>query len=156
MRLLVVEDDENKRTQVTSFIEDTWPEFQIHEAKSYQSGLRAIIQDDIELIILDMTMPTFDITLEEDGGRPQAYAGRDILRQMDRREIVIPVIVLTQFEKFGERAATLTREELGAHLGESHPRTYCGMVYYNVSLEGWKEALKHRIEALVGTETAKE
>lgn len=148
MKLLIAEDDENKRTQVTSFIRSNWPEFQINEAKSYQSSLRKIVQAEIDLIILDMTMPTFDISAEEDGGRPQAYAGRDILRQMARRDITIPVVVLTQFDKFGEGNAILTRAELDAQLRESHSERYYGMVYYDVALEGWKDALRKQISLL--------
>lgn len=155
MDLLIAEDDENKRTQVTSFIRSNWPNFRLNEAKSYQSSLRTIVQGGIDLIILDMTMPTFDISAEEDGGRPQAYAGRDILRQMARRDITIPVVVLTQFDKFGEGNAILTREELDAQLRQSHPERYHGMVYYDVAFEGWKDALtKHIIflETRQGTE----
>ena len=92
MRLLVVEDDENKRTQIMSFMNQAVPGAEITTAASYQSGVRELLRGPYDLILLDMTMRTYDITPEEEGGRPQAYAGRSILRQMERRDIRIPEI----------------------------------------------------------------
>lgn len=141
MNILIIEDDEIKREQLFSFLTDKYKESNISSAKSLQSGLRAIISNKYDLIILDMSLPTYDIYFDEDGGRPQAYAGREILRQMDRREINMPVIVVTQFDIFGEGIDTLTRDELDKQLHESHHDNYKGMVYYNPTLENWKNSL---------------
>ncbi len=141
MNILVIEDDENKRSQLEGFIQISLPEARVTTAKSLQGGLRAIISGDHDLVILDMTMPTYDIGIDEDGGRPQAYAGREILRQLDRREMSLPVVVVTQFDRFGEGAEALTLGELDKQLWEQHPHNYKGSVYYNPALEGWKDAL---------------
>lgn len=145
MNILVVEDDENKREQIGNFVSSKYSGARISYAKSQRSGLRAIIEDPVDLIILDMSMPTFDKTVDEDGGRPQAYAGREILKQMDRREIHRPVIVLTGYDKFGEGVDALTLPELHAQLEEAHPESYRGMVFYDVTFEGWKEELTKMI-----------
>lgn len=149
MRLLIVEDDENKRTQLTAFISVRFPEADISTARSFQSGLRQIVTGSFDLIILDMSMPTFDVGVDEDGGRPQVYAGREILRQMDRRKIVVPVVIVTQFETFGEGDASLTLQQLAAQLKIAHPHTYFGAVYYNAAYEDWKEELAKKLEAVV-------
>jgi CheY-like chemotaxis protein len=141
MNILIVEDDENKREQIGRFVTEKYPEASISYANSQQSGLTTIINEPIDLIILDMSMPTFDKTVEEDGGRPQAYAGREILKQMDRREIHRPVIVLTGYDKFGEGVDALTLPELRSQLEVAHPESYRGMVFYDVAVEGWKEEL---------------
>lgn len=141
MNILIVEDDENKRTRIVSFLKERFEAPAIITAKSLQSGLRLIIEGGVELVILDMTMPTFDIGVDEDGGRLQAYAGREILNQMDRRDIVVPVIVVTQFDEFGVSPDILTLQELDLQLQEAYPEIYAGAVYYNVSEEGWKESL---------------
>ena len=142
LKILIVEDDENKRSQIYDFVNSIHSSYIIKTARSLQSGLRAIIEGEINLIILDMTLPTFDINVNEHGGRPQAYAGREILRQMDRRNIHTPVIVVTQFDRFGEGNDVLTLTELDAQLKTAHSTNYKGSVYYNVTLEGWKEELR--------------
>lgn len=141
MKILIVEDDENKRNQLTGFLKNEFPAVDLQTANSLQSGLRAIIAGGVNLILLDMTMPTFDIGENEDGGRPQAYAGREILRQMERREINIPVVVVTQFDRFGEGNDALTIEELNEQLVQEHRGVYAGAIYYDVTLGGWKERL---------------
>lgn len=152
MKILLVEDDENKRTKLLAFLRERCQTDEVEIAKSLQGGVRAILRGGHELIIVDMTMPTFDISAEEDGGRPQAYAGREILRQMDRRGIVVPTLVVTQFDRFGEGGDAMTFDELDGKLKNEHPGCYVGMVYYDVAVEGWREDLAEKI-AWVSTET---
>jgi DNA-binding NarL/FixJ family response regulator len=148
MNVLVVEDDEIKRLQLEEFIKATLQTTLLGTAKSLHSALTAIATNNYDLILLDMTMPTFDICHEEDGGRPQHYAGREILRQLDRRGIRTQVIVVTQFDVFGEGVHALTRGQLHALLEREHPRTYCGMVYYDSTTDEWKHNLQESIASL--------
>jgi CheY-like chemotaxis protein len=148
MRILVVEDDENKRTQIIGFMNGAMPGAEIVTAASYQSGVRGLLQASFDLILLDMTMRTYDVTSEEEGGRPQAYAGRSILRQMERRDIRTPVVLVTQFDRFGEANDPLTLEQVDQQLEREFPRIYRGAVYYNPAVAGWKEALARKIAAL--------
>jgi CheY-like chemotaxis protein len=150
MRLLVVEDDENKRTQILGFLGERFSSVDVVAAESLQSGLKLILGGQFDLILLDMTLPTFDIGIDEDGGRPRAYAGREILRQMDRRKIGTPVVVLTQFDKFGEGDDALTLSELDHRLRETHPNTYQGAIYYSSSVEEWKEELARKMSHFGG------
>jgi CheY-like chemotaxis protein len=148
MNILLVEDDENKREQILAFLKERLGQATVNIAKSLQSGLRSIIAGNVDLVLLDMTMPTFDIGIDEDGGRPQPLAGQEILRQMDRRKISVPIIVVTQFDKFGDGSDSHTLEELDLHLQEAHETNYMGAVYYNVALEGWKEELMQMISSI--------
>lgn len=149
MEILIVEDDENKRMQISGFISDLVPRVSIDMANALQSGLRKIITGSYDLIILDMSMPTFEIDIHEDGGRMQAYAGREILSQMERREIEIPVLVLTQFDIFGKGDEALTLRELDETLRTTYPNIYKGSVYYDVATGTWKEKLKNTIHNLI-------
>jgi CheY-like chemotaxis protein len=148
MRILLVEDDENKRTKLSIFIRQLVPSADVVAARAYKSGLRAIVSDEFDLILLDMTMTMFDVSVEEDGGRTQAFAGREILRQMQRRGIKMPVIVVTQYDRFGEAADDLTIEQLDSLLRDSHPDIYHGTVYYDAAASGWQDQLATRIIAL--------
>lgn len=141
MRVLIVEDDENKRKQLSLVVKEVAPETQLTECRSYNSGLREVLKSSHELILLDMTMPTYDIGLEEDGGRPQHYAGRAILRQMQRHGVSTPVVIVTQYDVFGEGQDRLTRAELDEQLQREHAGNYQGTVYYNAAVEGWKPDL---------------
>ena len=148
MRVLIVEDDENKRDHLAVFLRGTLRDIVIECAASYNSGVRKVIEFIPELILLDMTLPTFDITAREYGGASELYGGRDILEQMDYRDIHIPVIVLTQFDRFGDLDETITLEELDRQLAREYGLSYKGAVYYDSAREGWKSSLKKKMLAL--------
>lgn len=150
--ILIVEDDENKFQQLSQFITELLPNSIVRIAKSFHSGLKNIIDGSQDLILLDMTMPTYDIEQDEDGGRPQHYAGREIMRQMDRRSIRVPVIIVTQFDVFGEGTEALTRDQLDQQLLIEHPNTYKGTVYYNVAMDEWKIELSKKVASLMESE----
>lgn len=143
--VLIVEDDENKREQLADHINELLPGCTIRVARSFHSGLRSVVEESHDLILLDMTMPTYDIGQSEDGGRPQHYAGREILRQMLRRQIATPVIVVTQFDVFGEDSEAMTRDQLDKQLKGDFPDMYLGTVYYNAAMNDWKRALQQII-----------
>jgi len=91
----------------------------LEDAHSMQSGLRALLKQTPDLVLLDMNLPTYDITSEESGGRLQAFAGREILRQLARRNIFVPVVVVTQFDYLGEGRNRIALGELDQELSES-------------------------------------
>ena len=144
MRILLVEDDEDKREQLSAFLSNQGNNL-VTETLSLQSGLRRLISDTFDLIVLDMTMPTFDITPTEVGGRPQPFGGKELLQQMARRNIVTKTIVVSQFDQFGQGDDLVTLEELDAMLFTMFPNVYLGTVPYTVQYNGWKEDFERKI-----------
>lgn len=140
-----MEDDENKRYQLKDFVDSLLPKSEVVATKSLQSGLKEILHKKYDLIILDMTMPTYDIDINENGGRIQPLAGTELLCQMERRELKIPVIVVTQFDRFGTGKDSTTLQELNLQLRQNHPQNYRGYVYYSTALAGWKQSLRRLI-----------
>lgn len=145
MRILIVEDDDDKRRKIAELLIDRVPDVSVDEARSMRSGLLAIRNAAVDLLLLDMAMPTYDITVDEEGGTPQAFAGRELLRHMRELEVSIPAIVVTQFETFGQGLEALTLDQLDRQLSAEHP-TYKGTVYYNSASEEWKDALMRKLK----------
>lgn len=145
MRVLVVEDDEDKARDVAEYVRGRYDVGEIAMLRSFQSGLRAILSEMPDLVLLDMTMRNFDRSLEEDGGRPHHFAGREILRQMSREEVHAPVIIVTHFERFGEEDEEMTLTELKDELRRFPD--YLGTVHYRSNVDEWKEQLN----ALIGS-----
>ena len=145
MNVLIIEDDELKLEQLMDYLQQEFRSLKISFPKSFQSGQKAILEgkDDLNLILLDMSMNTFDITAYETGGRRRSFAGKDILEQMKWNDINIPVIVVTQFETFEE--STVSLSQLSQELIESFPDIYIGHVFFKPSLNKWKEDLKNLI-----------
>ncbi|WP_426343177.1 hypothetical protein ACN9MU_17470 [Pseudoduganella sp. R-32] len=143
MKILLIEDDEEKTEKVLSFIKIQYPDAMVEIARSFNAGLRAIIKSSsLDVILLDMSMPNYNATEEDpSGGAPEHFAGRDILSQMKLRGINIPTIVITMFDLFGENPDKMSFAQLEQQLKTMYAPTFLGMVYYNSGQEGWKNAL---------------
>ncbi len=148
MDILIIEDDEIKLNQIVEHLCEIFHEPTISIAKSIQGGNKKLREKSYNFILIDMTLPTFDYKADDDGGRIRAYGGREILRQMDRRKISAPVIVVTQFDRFGKGANSLGLDELNMELQKDHNENYRGCVYYNAAYENWKNDLQHKIMQL--------
>ncbi len=136
MKVLIIEDDVNKLHAIMDYICETGITG-IGTKTSFHSGLKELVDNKYDLVLLDMSMPVYDITVHDNGGRPLPLAGRDILYNMHRRQIDCKAIVITQYEDFGGIPLT----ELDEDLRTSFPRHYLGVVYYNTMQAGWKSKL---------------
>lgn len=141
MKILVVEDDRTKLKQLTHHLEHTLPGVIIHSSGSRQGGIKEMLTFVPDILILDMAMPTFDTGEDESGFEPVPNAGRDIMAQMVRRRISNPVMIVTQFDKFGVGDKSITRSELDSELRSEFPDIYVGMVYYSVVHDTWRADL---------------
>ena len=91
-----------------------------------------------DFILLDMSLPTYDVGPSETGGRPQSFGGRELLRYIDRKNIIIPVIVVTQYERFNKGQEYLDLDGLHKMLMREHSLTYRACVLCGTN-EDWKE-----------------
>ncbi|MBN8625958.1 MAG: response regulator [Planctomycetes bacterium] len=141
MKILIVEDDDRKRDQVREVALDALPGASIEVARSFSSGRRAILLDGPDLVLLDMTMPTFDTTESDRGGRQRGFGGRDILEEIVRLGASTKVIIVTQYDVFGEGDDKKTLNELQSELEKAFPRLYVGTVYYHAVYTNWQREL---------------
>lgn len=136
MKVLIIEDDINKLKAISDFL-STYDGIQHSSKTSYHSGVQALLSESYDCLLLDMSMPTYDVTVREPGGRLLALAGRDILFQLRRRNISLRTIVITQYEEFGGKSLS----ELDKEFQAEFPQQYTGFVYYNTTQDMWKEKL---------------
>ena len=151
MKILFIEDDDEKRKKINSFLQETFSELEIKNKKSYNSGLlELVLKKSYTLVLMDMSMPNFDITTDDpEGGSPESFAGRELLNQMKFRNITYPTIIITQFDSFGEHIEKLSLEELNEELKNKFTPTYRETVYYHSSESNWKTQLKEEIEKIL-------
>lgn len=149
MKVLIIEDDEDKLSSLRKFLDSEFPGIVIEVAHSFGSGLRAIIAQHrtLDLVLLDMSMPNFDVSVEEpSGGNPEPFAGRELLAQMKLRGIGTPSVVVTMFDSFGDKRLSLS--ELILELSAKYSPPYQGTIHYDSRQEGWRSALRDKIRAL--------
>jgi CheY-like chemotaxis protein len=142
IKLLIVEDDANKREQLHNLVADRFPALTVTDAESLIGGVRQLRHWNPDIVILDMTLPNYDPEDESNTGGMEAFGGEEFLRQVKRFQLSPSVIVVTQFETFGDIGESKGREELHSYLDQSFPETYRGMVYYHASLNTWSDELE--------------
>ncbi|MBC3235688.1 response regulator [Pseudomonas lurida] len=145
MKMLIIEDDEDKLKTLAEFIDAEFPGYVVQTAKSYNSGLRAIIKGKnvYDFILLDMSMPNYDVSPSEPGGgSPESFAGSELLAQMKLRNIQIPTVVVTMFDAFGDNSSKVSLDQLVEKLAIQFQPTFRGSVYYNPAEDGWRSSLK--------------
>lgn len=144
--ILIVEDEAPKRTHIEKFVLEVVPAAQIRFSRSVNSALDAIDEALPNLMLLDMSLPTFDVDKDEAGGRPQGFGGKEIMRHMKLSGLSCPVIVITGYEAFPREAGkpvelSQIREELAAEF----PSMLVGMLHYNSTYEEWKHELRENL-----------
>tara|TARA_B100000953_G_scaffold296103_1_gene288307 strand:+ start:414 stop:848 length:435 start_codon:yes stop_codon:yes gene_type:complete len=139
MKILLIEDNPQKLLQIENFIVKEVSSAHLTIKKSYNSGLREIMSNkDYSLILLDMSLPNYDIEAGESGGDFEKYAGKYLLNEMYRREINISVVIITMYLNYVD-------EEFTSELKDDFPN-YLGVIYYDIKEpDSWKNKLKDHL-----------
>lgn len=127
----------------------TYQELSIHDAMSYTAGMRRLYSEQWDLVLLDMSLPVYDMNIHDSGGDKKSIAGREIMKRMLHRKIIVPTIIITQFDTFGEQGITI--EALNKEFSESLSDIWMGTIYYEKT--SWTTSLKNLVDKVIrGTE----
>jgi CheY-like chemotaxis protein len=148
MKCLLVEDDKYKAKDIEDVLNKNF-DIEIIKKTSYKTALIESLNHNYDFILLDMSMLTCDITSDEKGGRPRHYAGKEIILKMLYRNINTPVIVVTQFENFGEGNNRMNLEDLKKQLENINYKGYQETIFYNMVGSDWQEKLLSRIKLIM-------
>jgi CheY-like chemotaxis protein len=142
MIVLLVEDEAPKRQHVGNFLQTEFRDVEISYANSVRSAIQALVHQKPDLLVLDMSLPTFDVGPTEAGGRPQGFGGVELLRNMELEEIECPVVVLTGYDAFAKAGGQVGLDTLNEELAAAHPRVFRGMLHYNSAYGDWQDRLR--------------
>lgn len=144
----IVEDSALKASNISSFFALTFPALRPPGISgSFQSAMRAIADSIPHLLIMDMTIPTFDRKPNAREGRMRPLGGYDLMCKMKHRSIAASVIVVTQLETFGEGDEEVSFSEITNRCERDFPDIFLGSVYYDQGGLTWQAEL----ERLVGS-----
>lgn len=146
MRIILIEDDKKKIEDIKWFLQDSFNYSELVIKESYQSGLRELNKNDYDLLLLDMSIPTWDKTIDEPGGNFEKFGGYKILKEITRKKKIVDTILITMFDDFGESDTSITISQLDSLLNQEFKSFYKGVVYYNTREDKWKTTLNSLIE----------
>lgn len=143
--VLVIEDDEPKQRSIVSFLSDhLLSGFRIDVAQSLSSALTSLTKVSVTLAVVDMSLPTFDLTKDRrGGGKPQGFGGADILRFIDSETTDTRSVVVTQYEEF-DLMGNGARQDLSALetlLKQDLDSRFLGVIHYSSQHGPWQREL---------------
>ena len=143
-KILLIEDDENKRKDIVDFLKEHYPDKEADLALSYNAGVRKAMKGGYELMLVDMTLPKFD---KDKGSNERTLhnGGELLIGYLMDLGVSIKSIVITQYDNFGEE----TLETIDSRLKADCCETYMGAVKYNSSEDGWKYELTKYIDNVI-------
>jgi DNA-binding NarL/FixJ family response regulator len=145
MNILLIEDDAFKAGKIRRAVEAHKTVTKFEVARSVMSGIAALTESQPDLLLLDMSLTTYDLGPDEGGGRPRNFGGIEIFEELVRLELELPVIVITQFETFNRDGRTLNIQDIRKTLKADFPENFRLIVYFDV--EGrWVERLSDFLE----------
>lgn len=144
MKILIVEDTNDKMKEIEKQLKIKFKQCEIVETRSYSEGIKNVYKNGWDLIILDMSLPTYTVSHTENGGAKKPMAGSEIIKRMYSRKIYIPTIVITQFDIFGESQISL--DSLNQEFEKKYGIVWKGTISYNK--QGWQGELADLLEKL--------
>lgn len=147
-RILFVEDNDYKRNKIVDYLAATFPEIETVESRSYSSCVQKMEESTFDLLLLDVSLPTYDISPTETGGRFRTFAGRELARRAIRQDTISKIIFITQYKSFSERGNSYSFDELALHLEKDCGAKFGGAIFFDGSISSWKQKLTDAIEAL--------
>lgn len=145
-KIILVEDDKKKIEDIAEFLAAYFSYTNLIVKESYQSGLRELINEKYDLLLLDMSIPTWDKSPIESGGYYEKFGGYKILKEIVRKKKPVKTILITMFDDFGESDTSITLDELNRSLRNEFDAIYKGSVFYSSKQSKWRDELKDLIE----------
>lgn len=131
MEILYVEDEQNKAHQVMQVIKDNIPSANIYLRNSYNAALMEINRETLDLVLLDMSLPLYDISkcmeYEEDNDF-ETFAGIDLLEELVRLDSTKKVIIITAFDVLGEDDNRINLMQLDQKMKSEYRNNYRGIL----------------------------
>lgn len=136
-QVLIVEDDEYKLNSLVLAIESVPVVVEIKVAKSFTSAVHLLKKNCYDLIVLDMSLPTFDATDAQAGGDAQGFGGRRVVRIAEEYGNSSPTILVTQFTVYEDLGQSLTVSDLSLQISDQLGEFFMGTVAYDRASQDW-------------------
>lgn len=98
-KILLIEDEIHKKEELAGYLNEfLGPDMKLHSVDSVRNAIVAVTDNDYDLVVLDMALPTFTAGGDcIDGGLDQALGGVEILRTLKALGKNLNVVIVTQY-----------------------------------------------------------
>ncbi|QOZ75116.1 hypothetical protein XH83_06490 [Bradyrhizobium sp. CCBAU 53351] len=148
MKVLLVEDDEFKATDILKVLEESLAEAEVLRAMSVTSAMKAINSETFALVVLDMSLPTFEMSGPGGGGSPQGQGGLEVLRLARRLQHLSPFIVVTQYPDIELDGSDIPLSTAAKALRTRFGVNVRACLLYEFDRDNWRAPLREHLRQL--------
>jgi CheY-like chemotaxis protein len=141
-KILVVEDNPNKRNKIVDFIRSCLSNVDVEVCFSFTSGWKEVQKNEYDLICLDMSLPTFDQSDSEAGGRFRVFGGKELAQKMKRKQIKSKYAFITHYKNFSDNKKNYSFEDLKAELMADYKEECLDVIFYSNKSSEWRGKLE--------------
>lgn len=149
MKIAIIDDSEYKIKDLVYTLKD----FTIFDepliARSFQGAIKIISLHKPEIVLLDMSIPTSERAGGILEGRVRVFGGKDIMSEISFMGLSCRVIIVTQFDRFGQPPHVVERNRLFDEIAETYGKMYIGGVYYDSVDKSWEKQLKKLLQQAI-------
>ena len=147
MKVLFVEDENVKQSNIVTYLKDELGVENISVVNSLMGGMLALRNGKFDIVLLDMSLPLYDINGEdEELNEFEAFGGIEILDEIDRKELSVKVLVITAFDVIEDDTKKINLAQLDAQMKENYSNYYLGCIHYDESSLEWKTELENYLK----------
>lgn len=145
MKILIVEDDEHKSSQILNVIDSlnvtSWA---LEVVDNVMHAVRFLAKEVPNKIILDMSLPSHKALPGQGTPVPLPTGGIEVLFELIERDLIdIPILILTQYPEIEIESEPVPVEDAGPALSEEYGFTSLETCYYDrENSANWKETTK--------------
>lgn len=147
--ILIVEDSDAKLSSIISALHSVLPEVALDCAKSVKSALNKLKGDQFDLIVADMSLPTFDVKSRERGGTARPFGGIEIFDYLQRCQSNCPIVVVSSYPAIVDGGTSLTLPDLARKLKQSYPKIFAGSVFFDSAYLTWELQLQALVKEIL-------
>lgn len=151
INILLVEDEAPKAVYIYSCLKEINSNTDIKTVKSVNSANAFLYNQLPDLMILDMSLPKFDMIVDsyQRGNSPSGLGGIEVLRFLTFEELYCPVIIITGYDYLnGENEEIISVNKIAEHFKSEFPEYIRGVIYFNSIYDDWKKHLSEIINSI--------
>ena len=147
MKILFIEDEIVKQNDILKYLNDELFQNEVEVANSLMCGMLALRRCEYEIVLLDMSLPLYDLNGEDEGiNEFEAFGGIEILDEIERKELSVKVLVITAFDVIEDDTKKINLEQLDRQMKDNYSNIYLGCIHYDQSSLEWKSELKKYVK----------
>ena len=82
-KILIVDDDNYKRNNIISLLQNMSEDFMVTDEKALNPGLCRLFEENFDIVLLDMSLPMFDLSESKNF---ESFGGLTFLEEMKRTQ----------------------------------------------------------------------